>query len=524
MSSQNSPHTFPRSVTWLGVLILSSALATLGQSPAHAATGVLSTSSMTWTNLSNEGVLTGGLPVDYASSQGGWGPEAFDSVGVMGIEWTTPADPTRRNAYIAPTATPVVNPGGESSISSFSFLSPKPAQVLATTASTRISGDQAQWSIQLKSTAPDAMTGNRFFWIADLPGGYDSVFNTVNPNTLLVSDSQGVHPTVVMYATTTAGTLVWGGNSTYTAPLLNGENKPTMYVHSTSEMDITITVTVGIIDHDPCSGSEALALGGASVGVYGTPIETLTGCLKEPVWGPVEAGSGPGTLTLELDPRTPALAEHESRVVTISGLPEGVTWTPATYSNSMLAIDLVAERTVSPGEYPLEFNVLTRSDLNSVVSFSQPLHIAGTLTILAATPLPEPEPEIAQEPELVPFEDGEPEEVTPVLISDTPAGGQSQSSTGQTQELRQALEVEPASAGAPPLKPEPVRETPGSNYVPSTPAERELFSPELRIQRSAEEVPTPSNASAWLGLSLAIAAGLSGIFALLRRVRYEEQE
>jgi hypothetical protein len=71
--------------------------------------------------------------------------------------------------------------------------------------------------------------------------------------------------------------------------------------------------------------------------------------------------------------------------------------------------------------------------------------------------------------------------------------------------------------------PQPIEEIAGALVVPATPAERELFSPQGKPPSDPPVIPEPSAASAWLGVSLAIAAALAGIFALLRR-RSEEQE
>jgi hypothetical protein len=360
------------------------------------------------------------------------------------------------------------------------------------------------------------MTGNRFFWIADLLDGYDSVFTTPHNQTLVVSDTQGLHPTMVLHAASTAGTVVWGGAERYTAPLVNGENKPTLYVHSTDEMDITITITAGIIDHDPCSGQAALALANTSATVYGTAWPTFTSCLGSPQWDPIEAGSNPQSLSLELDPRVPELEPHQTRELTITGLPAGVTWTPESLTPPLLSIELTADASVPPGDYPLVFDVVTRSEINSVVSYSHALNTTGSLTI---TPAPAPEPEPEPESELGVEEDIEEsiESVVPVLI------GESSSSGSRVLLNEPSVVVEPVVTSRALTPPQPIEEITGAFVVPATPAERELFTPRERVPSYSPVIPEPSAASAWLGVSLAIAAALAGIFALLLR-RSEEQE
>jgi len=518
MSPHNSSQSFSPGVTWLGIIILSSALATSSSTPALAATGGLATWSMTWTGIDTKGVLRGGTPVDYSSGLGGWGGPAFDSAGVMGIEWTTVPDPTRRVTYLPSTATPSVSPGAESSVNTVGYLTPMPSQVLAVKTTTRVSGDQAHWSVRLESTAPDAMEGNRFFWIADLPEGYDSVFSNPQSQALVVRDSLGRYPTMVLHATSTAGTVIWGGPDRYTTALTDGHNKPTLYVYDTTEMDITVTITAGIIDHDPCSGPAALAVANANVNVYGTTWPTITSCLSSPSWTSVGAGADPSVLSIPLDPRVPALAPNQTRVLDITGLPAGVTWTSEDFTGNTLSLQLAAEASVTPGNYPLGFEVRTRTDSNSVVSLSESLRTSGTLSIDPAPPAPEPEPEPTPEPE----EETEPEAEVTVVPEEVASEGSSPQPTTSAAEPEVVLEAAPTRRA--PQSPAPTEEVAPAFIPRSTPAERELFTPDPKLPLSPPSFPEPSNASAWLGISVAIAAALSGIFALLRRRPLEEEE
>ena len=231
------------------MVILGSALATSVVPPALANSASISTSSITWpTAALDNGIISGGAPRDYLTGTEGWGLAPLSSVGSMGMEWTSPNDPARRELFFGTLQESSITPGGLSSWSTAGLLSPRPEQNFFATIATRAEHNQLAWTIDLLALDEDAMAPNRFYWIADLAPGYEAVYSSSAPGQLVISDASNTHPTLVFQATTTAGTLLWGGGEIYTDALVNGEQSPTLYIYGTSAMDMRISITLGIIE------------------------------------------------------------------------------------------------------------------------------------------------------------------------------------------------------------------------------------------------------------------------------------
>ena len=94
-----------------------------------------------------------------------------------------------------------------------------------------MSGNTARFTLALEPIDGDVMEDKRLYWKAGLPPGYQSEFTGAGSSTLVVSDGSHAHPTLVLHATTGAGTATWGGPAIYTDALTNGEPSPTLYIH-----------------------------------------------------------------------------------------------------------------------------------------------------------------------------------------------------------------------------------------------------------------------------------------------------
>ena len=264
------------------------------------------------------------------------------------------------------------------------------------------------------------MTDKRIFLETELPASYQSVYSSPGAGTLLIQDSSHQHPTLIAHAATTAGTLQWGGQGSFTQPLSDGELHPTAYVHSTGEMDYTVTLTVGIVDYDPCSGPDAATFAQAQAGVFGVAWPSLTSCLSSPSWSVMADGnpSEPSTLVF-LDAMTP-LGSGATRALEITGLPTGVTWRRLPDSSLSLVLELTAHEDVTPGQYPLTLSTATHTTLGGVTVVSEQSQTTGTLEVLSPPPpvidvvddpppaaspssgtsVPSPEPEVVATPEV----------------------------------------------------------------------------------------------------------------------------
>lgn len=522
-----SERVFPRSLTWLGIVILGSALTSIAIPEAIASGSAVRSSTIEWPSANlNDGILTGGAPHVFDTGMQGWGDAPFSALGPMGLEWETPFDLARRVAYSGSASAVSLTPGGQSSWTSTGLLFPRPDDVVDTTSNISIDANQAKWNIRLLSGAEGTMTPFRFFWTAGLVSSYAPEYSSLAAGVIVISDSSGQHPTLVVRATSTAGVVQWGGSGIYTAPLNTGEHQPTLYVHSTGAKDITVVITVGIVDSDPCSRGEAITFAGANASSDATAWSTLTGCLASPSW---DATAGEETtLNLALDSAVPDYGEGQARALSIDGLPAGVSWERLPDTEEGLALRLSATADVSPGDYPLSLSAHTMTTVGGVTQKSEPLSATGVLTMRPAVVVePEPEPEPKPEPEQpsAPTEgsDTEPEiepevEATTLLAPEPQSPGPPPAITAAPSSDQPAVRAPRGRLITPsPESPEPAAEP----FAVTRPQELPLVTPPPVTPEpaSAEAPPEPTAASAWLGLSLLASLALGGLIAALRRRR-----
>lgn len=517
------PPVFPRSLTWLGIVILGSALTATAIPQAVASGPALHSATIEWSgaDLPN-GVISGGAPSVYTSGVRGWGAAPFFALGTMGLEWETPFELARREPYLGNESPVALVPGGVSAWTSNGLLFPRPNDSVDTTSTISIDANRARWSIELNGVREDTMSPFRFFWVAGLVDSYESVYSSPAPGVVVISDGAGKHPTLVLKATSTSGIVQWGGSGIYTADLASGERQPTLYVHSTSDQNITVAITLGIVDSDPCERTNAIGFASASADSPTSSWSTLTSCLGNPSW---VAQAGESTvLTLPLNSALPALGAEEARELSISGLPSGVTWEQLANTEGGLSVRVVSDRNVPPGDYPLSFSALTTTTTGGVTHRSQPLMSGGNLAVSAPAeiaPPPEPEPEaILDEPSLENDLDG-PEEVA---LASTDASAQATPPATDSRPTEQSvLPVGPPRLALPtPEQPE----RPIAPLAIARPQELPLVTkpPAASLPALAEEPPEPTNASSWVGLSLLTSLIVGALIAAVRRRKEPAEE
>jgi hypothetical protein len=550
MTSSRSSHApvFPKSFTWIGVLILGSALASQALPGAVAASLGVSTSSVNFTELSApNGIFTGGQKLDFATGIGGFGAGAFSALGRIGMERTLGVDENRREEYEGDLLSSNVNPGGVSTWESNGIYFPRQDQTLVITNNVRTEGDTVSWSTRVQSLLTGSMTNNRIVWDATLADSYTPIYSDLGGGVLVVADSSGRHPALAIKASTTAGVVSWGGPGGFTTPLVNDTRQPTAYVYNTVAMDFTVSVVVTLLDHDPCSRDEALARAAIIAGVIGGVTPSYTSCLGDAIWS--GAAGEVTTLGLELDPRASPLLANEVSNITVEGLPAGAEVSGFTPSESGFSLDLDLSVDTEPGEYDVAVLLLTTTTQNGVESVSKPFRSTARLTV---TPLfvpepepepipdPEPEPEVINEPvvepevvdepivepEVAPEPEIEPEVVDEpvvepeeeVIAAPSPAPAPRSVPAEEVVVFTVAptpAVITPRLVFVEPIVPEAIREP-----EPETSDEDENPGPILvakPFEPSVSLVPRPLEAGALLGASMLVAVLAGGLIAFLRR-------
>jgi len=514
----SSTPIFSRWVSWVGILILGAGVASSTPQSAQASSAVAS-ASLHWSIVNQGlGLLAGGLPVNYSTGVRGWTDSAFSQLGDAGIEWATVHKDNQRSEYAGGLYTETRDAGGASTWTTIGAVSANPVGSFRMFHTVSIENNQAQFAMRLEPFDDNAMGGKRIYWGATLPATFQPTYSGAGTSTLVVTDTSHTHPTLVMHGASGAGTVTWGGPEIYTDPLEDGERNPTMYVHSTTEDEFTITVTLGLIDRDPCSATQAATFATEKAGVFGQAWEPITSCLQAPDWA-VTADGEPTTLSLNTGETTTALPAGHTRTLAVAGLPEGVTWERQANTGTSLALSLEALTRVEAGTYPLTITTGTSINSGGVITASRTASTAGFLVVTAAPPVvvaPEPEPE----PELVPD-----------LKSEVP--GEPGSVSGSSSSTRSAPIPQPAPEPAPvaPLSrtapvidqpelvlpaPEPTPAPAQAREDPEVPREPSYLKPTDPV------IPEPTNASAWLGASLGVMMLGGLILAWVRQHRKKE--
>ena len=499
-STSSSPVIFSRWVSWLGVLMLGAGVSSASLSPSQAASPALSSASLQFsaTDIA-QGVLEGGTPVSYETGVEGWTREAFASLGLFGLEWDSLEGDTRRMTYSGSTESSSLIPGGTSTWITAGNVASSPRDSIFLRETLEVSGNTARFTLALEPIDGDVMEDKRLYWKAGLPPGYQSEFTGAGSSTLVVSDGSHAHPTLVLHATTGAGTATWGGPAIYTDALTNGEPSPTLYIHSTSEEEFTIVITVGIVDRDPCSAVAAASSAHSKAGSFGEGWSAHTSCLQAPNWS-IPAEGETETVNLETGINLGGLPEGHTTDITVSGLPSGVTAVRGSDSGTRASFSLTASREVAPGSYSPVITRETQVNSSGVVTVSQRDSVTSTLVVTEGAPLPEAEEEAP--------------------VAKPPAPADTEPAENRPQPLL-APTVEPApvapSPRPSPLVIDPLPEVPEPPVLSDEPpAPRGERDPAFFIPLEPE-IPQATNASAWLGLSLAVVMLAGGLIAAFRR-------
>ncbi|MFM1952972.1 MAG: hypothetical protein RL187_181 [Actinomycetota bacterium] len=499
----NSTHSFSRLTTWVGIILLGAGLVAGVPSRGDASSPGPLTSSVEWSGVDhNQGWLSGGTAREFINGTRGWQAEAFDRLGDMGIEWTSSTQGTQRTAFSGEAGSSSLSPGGTSTWNTAGYLSVEPANQIYTETQFSISGSQARFVMNHQSLGDIPSSQRRIYWTAALASGYSPIYSGQAGTTLLISDANGLHPTLVISASATAGQLSFGGGASRATSLTNGDLSPTVYFTPGTADNSTVTVTVGIIDADPCSSEAALALATTGAGVFGTAWEPLTSCLRDVSWSATSDGEPSEILTLDFA-QGYQVSSETNRSLLVTGLPEGVELTIEEDASTSLAVRLRVDASVAEGDYPLVFSVTETFTTNGVSFTGKVSRSSGTLSITPPAP-----PEIA------------PEEVEADPL-DSPA----EVSVSNSEVVIQPLILEASEVQVPPAASSAEFSSPSLQDVvdqaPSPAIDPEPSVREARPQPLLTEIiPEPLGAGAWLGLGTAALAG-GGIFAALRRKRRE---
>jgi len=507
-SPKNSANpVFSRPLTWIGILILGSALASQALPSAVATSLGVATSSVSFSDLdAPNGIFSGGKKLDFSTGIAGFGDDAFLALGRIGMERTLGVDENRREEYEGELSSSSVAPGGVSSWVSSGMYFPHQDQTLLITNSTRADGDTVSWDTRVQSLFTGSMNNNRIVWDALLADTYNSVYSTGGPGVLVIVDSSGGHPTLVMRATSTAGEVLWGGPGGFETILVDGMKQPTAYVHQTVAADFTVSVVVTILDHDPCSQDAALAVATTVAGGVGTVTPSFTSCLSDAIW--TGAVGEVTSLTIALDSRARPLSENQSRNITIGGLPAGALVDDLTPTSSGFSFTLDLPDDSEPGSLDLTVKILTTTEIGGVSSFSEPFRSTAQLTI---TPLVVPdqptEPVVLEEPEIVAAA------IEPVTRKRSP---RSVELPGGDEELVPVTPSSPLVFVEPSVLDttlQPIPKTPAQEHNPTPLIVAKPFEPAVSL------VPKPLGANTLLGVSMFAVVLAGGLLALLRRRR-----
>ncbi len=491
-SSPSSPYVFSCWVSWLGIIILGAGVSSASLAGAHASAPAIQSASVRWSGIDIAGgVLQGGTPVTFTSGIHGWTGSAFSSAGTFGLEWAYGGDPARRMEYQGNTENSSLTAGGTSEWTTAGNVSSDPRNAIFVRETVSVAGNAASFLIQLEPIDGDVMAGKRIYWAATLPPGFDSEFSVAGESTLVATDASHTYPTLVIHATSGAGSVTWGGPDIYTDPLSNGDLTPTAYVHSTSEENYAITITIGVVDRDPCSAGAASAFASSKAGIWGETWSALTSCLQAPTWTVLADGTSTNVV-LETGVPTENLPAGEMTTVSISGLPSGASFSVGGNAGTTTTVSMTAGRAVAPGTYFPSITRTTETTTGGVVVVSRSDTVVGTLVVgegealaaptqpsspsRAATPTPEvvaPQPPVAADPPPA----AAPTVITPEVI----------------EEVAPTIDVSPEPS-TPLEEREPAFLTPRESYVPET-----------------------SAASAWLGLGVLGVMLAGGFIAYLRR-------
>lgn len=494
--------TFSATTSWVGILLLGAGLTQWAIPASEASAPGPQTASIEYQGFDDSfGILSGGQQRNFSTGVYGWQGPAFESLGMMGIEWTTALGAQARRDISPDPGTASPSPGGDSSWTTPGYLSVNPNSQIFTEKTISLSGNQARFSMRHRSLGDESALNRRLFWVATLASGYNPVYVGAGTSTLLITDASGVHPTIIIHVTSAAGSPIFAGQTSLYTPLVDGDQSPTLYLAPGDAGDFTMEITVGIIDADPCSADAASSFASTVAGTFGATWESITSCAQSATWSVTADGEPSAALALTFNSPYQAPAPPATRTLNLTGLPDGVSWERASDTGNSLNVTLTASPSVAPGIYPLTLTSRERREDGGVETLSRSSTASASLTVVEAPPPPSA---IETPPVVVP--------TAPSIASSPPADS-------------------PASPA--PVNPEPVR----ALSVPS-PSIAELDIPEIltpvttspleepsrasgertprKVSELSQQIPEPLGAGVWLGVGTGLLAG-GGLFAAARR-------
>ena len=504
MNQRTTPRTttFSAATSWVGVILLGAGLTQVALPPSQANSPGPQTASVEFQSIDESfGVLSGGVQRDFTTGHYGWQGPAFDSLGMMGLEWTTATGTEARRDISPDSGTSSPSPGGDSSWTTPGYLSANPNNRMYSEKTVSLSGNQVRFSMRHRSLSDESAINRRIYWVAQLSSGYNPVYSGAGTSTLLITDASGAHPSVIIHVTSQAGTPTFAGGTSLYTPLEDGDQSPTLYLLPGEARDFTMEITVGIVDADPCSAGAASSFASSQAGAFGAVWASVTSCAMPATWSISADGEPSPPLSLTFADPYQAPSAPTARQLELSGLPAGVTWERVSDSGSSLQVILSATTAVEPGTYQVGWSTSDRIETNGSVMLSRASASDATLSVAAAPP-----PPVVREPLATP--------ATPA--SPAPAAPSPDSPSAEVNVT--PVPLEPPAARAPEA---PIFEIPAvlPPVVDSPPELPESLSVE-RVPRSAgeivSEIPEPLGAGLWLGVGTGVIAG-GGILAVLRR-------
>jgi hypothetical protein len=494
--------TFSATTSWVGVLLLGAGLTQIALPTSEASSPGPQTASIEFQDFDDFfGILSGGQQRDFPTGVYGWQGPAFESLGMMGIEWTTSTGTYARSEISPDPGTASPSPGGDSSWTTPGYLSANPNNQIFTQKTISLSGNQARFSMRHRSLGDESAINRRLYWVAELASGYNPVYVGAGTPTLLITDATGAHPSVIIHVTSVAGSPIFAGATSLYTPLLDGDSSPTLYLAPGSATDFTMEITVGIIDADPCSTSSASSFASSNAGTFGAVWESLTSCAEDAQWTVTADDDASAPLPLTFSSPYQAPAEPTTRTLGISGLPDGVTWERVADSGNSLQVTLRATSATEDGTYELTWSSQDLRDDGGVLTFSRPSLSRATLTVVTAPPPPlvvEPLEAVVPAPSSSPSSPPPSSPSAPVAVTLEPVATQPASAP-----VRSALEI-PTVLPPVVLTPEEEPNPPSSGREPRS------------VSAGEPQIPEPLGAGVWLGVGTGVLAG-GGLLAAVRR-------
>ncbi len=438
--------------------------------------GELATSTFSYSSVdTTSGVIVGGVPRVFDPAHDGWRSVTFTEYGRWGLERKIDTELPERNEFSAWNEAVTIEQGQTSTmvLSSQIITDSLTRNIVQSTVT--FQGNSIRHEVALQEMWAGSLPWMRFYLHATLAAGSHVAYEYVSPSALIVSDTSGSHPSVLMHISATDGDAFFASRNDHEQLVTSGDPELTAYVGNISGTTSDITLHTFLIDSDPCAAAGvrelALTIAADPAAHFGTDLATPSSCLETNAWEILSASEQSQEVSITVDDRvtTPA---GSTRRFSLGGLPSFLTSqidesrTPATIS-----FDYSTAPTL--GDHALTLSSWLETIEGGVTRRSQPMTQLVTLTI--SEPAPEPEPEPLPEP--VDVIDENPEAPVVAVVSSSPSRAK--------KERTDVIEVTPSPA--PPLT---------RVAIPAFPEESEPADapePDFQLQESSPATPLPAD-------------------------------